>query len=365
MKVCVFGTRGFPYIQGGVEKHCECLYPLIAADGQWDVVVFRRKPYVSKRSLQHYDGIRFIDLPSTRYKGFEAMIHSFLATICCLWIRPDIVHIHNIGPALFSPLLRFARIKVVLTYHSPNYEHEKWDFFSRNLLKLSEKFSLWAASAIIFVNDLQRRKFNGKISGKSCFIPNGIQPPVFDYDEDYLHSIGVEKNKYVLAVGRITPEKGFDYLIKAFKSADIHGFKLVIAGGVEGEQSYYESLKSEAGADKVVFTGYINGKPLAQLFTNAALFVQSSYNEGMSIVMLEAMSYGLPMQASDIPPNKALSLPEKNYFKAGDEQELTQRLQQSLTAGEGRISYQNLEAYDWKKIAAQTLLQAYQTALES
>ena len=132
-------------MQGGVEKHCESLYPLF--DSRYRFCVFRRKPYV--RSSQTYPDIAFIDLPSTRIKGFEAFFHSFLATVCCLFLRPDVVHIHNIGPALFSPLLRLFGLKTVLTYHSPNYEHKKWGFFARHLLKLSERIAFRTAEAIV------------------------------------------------------------------------------------------------------------------------------------------------------------------------------------------------------------------------
>lgn len=119
MKISVLGTRGFPKIQGGVEKHCESLYPLFNA--KYQITVYRRKPYVN--SDKTYPNIKFIDLPSTKIKGFEAVFHSFLATLSACFGKSDVVHIHNIGPALFAPLLRLSGKKVVLTYHSPNYEH--------------------------------------------------------------------------------------------------------------------------------------------------------------------------------------------------------------------------------------------------
>ena len=135
MKVCVIGTRGFPFIQGGVEKHCEMLYPQLK---NVEVTVFRRKPYVTDSS--EYENIKFIDLPSTKIKGFEAVLHSLLASIYAIWIKPDVVHFHNIGPALFSPLIKIFSIPVVLTYHSPNYEHKKWGKLARMILKFSELF---------------------------------------------------------------------------------------------------------------------------------------------------------------------------------------------------------------------------------
>ena len=124
MKIFVLGTRGFPNIQGGAEKHCEQLYPFMSKEVE--VTTFRRKPYVEKNAPQKWENISFVDLPSTKIKGLEALFHSFLSAIYSIFKRPDIVHIHNIGPGLVTPLLRLFGIKVVVTYHSPNYEHKKW-----------------------------------------------------------------------------------------------------------------------------------------------------------------------------------------------------------------------------------------------
>ncbi len=171
MRVCVLGTRGFPKIQGGVEKHCEALYPLLAKDNE--IIVFRRKPYVTDLTTK-YENIRFIDLPSTQIKGVEAVLHSFMSTIYTVCLRPDVAHVHNIGPAMFTPILKLFRIKVVLTYHSPNYEHKKWGWFSRRLLLLSEKIALCFSDSIIFVNKFQMEKYEESVRKKSYYIPNGI-----------------------------------------------------------------------------------------------------------------------------------------------------------------------------------------------
>ena len=151
--VYVFGTRGFPNVQGGVEKHCEQLYPELTS--KYNISIFRRIPFLKKNAEKVYKGIRFIDLPSTRIKGFEPFFHSFLCTIYCIIKRPDIVHIHNIGPGMFIPLLKLAGLKVVLTYHSANYEHKKWNYISRKILKFSEWIAVNGSTAVIFVNKKQ------------------------------------------------------------------------------------------------------------------------------------------------------------------------------------------------------------------
>jgi len=351
MKVCVIGTRGFPFVEGGVEKHCELLYPLIAGEADTEVIVFRRKPYV-KDGQSSYRNVRFIDLPSTTIKGFEAVLHSFLATVRAIRLRPDVVHFHNIGPALFAPLLRLFSIPVVLTYHSANYEHKKWGFFARTLLRLCEQIGLRCAARVIFVNSFQMEKYPRKIREKSVYIPNGIREPVKSQNRDFLDKLGAEPGKYVLSVGRITPEKGFDTLIKAFAEAKPAGYKLVIAGGVAFESGYMQQLQSLSRDLPVIFTGYVYGDDLSQLYTHAALFALASNNEGFPLVLLEAMSYALDVLVSDIPGTRLVELEEKDYFPKADHGDMAARLKEKLDDPRSR-SY-DLERYNWPEVARQT-----------
>jgi glycosyltransferase involved in cell wall biosynthesis len=347
MKICVIGTRGFPLIQGGVEKHCECLYPMFS--DKYDFIVFRRKPYVITQAST-FPNVRFIDLPSTKLKGFEAFFHSFLSSIYSICIKPDIVNFHNIGPAIFSPLIRLFGIKVVLTYHSANYEHTKWGFFAKQLLKLSEFISLNAVDVIVFVNKFQMNKYNCKIRKKSYYIPNGTKEPSFSKNDDYIKSLGLTKGKYVLAVGRITPEKGFDCLIKAFAKTIDLDYKLVIAGGVETESVYWNKLKGFIAEDRIVFTGSILEEKLCQLYTNAAIYILSSLTEGFPLVLLEAMSYHLPVLASNIPAAHLVNLDLGNYFPAGDDTVLANLITERLKNGVAREEY-DMSEFKWNVIA--------------
>lgn len=348
MKISVIGTRGFPFIQGGVEKHCESLYPLFGDNYQF--IVFRRRSYV--KDSCDYSHIVFRDLPSTRIKGFETVFHSFLSVCVSLWHHPDIAHFHNIGPAMFSPILRLAGIKVVLTYHSPNYEHRKWGILGRCVLRASEKIALATAHKIIFVNKFQMAKYSEKVQRKSYFIPNGISSPVYSSNRNFLNKIGVEPYKYILAVGRITPEKGFDYLIKAFIDLNFTEYKLVIAGGVETERVYWNDLKSMSLCDNIIFTSYVHGESLHQLYSYARLYVLSSYNEGFPLVLLEAMSYGLPVLVSNISASHLVELPAECYFSVGDRGELTHKLCSILSEKMEHVSY-SLDSFSWKNIVNQ------------
>ena len=350
MRICVLGLRGFPLVEGGVEKHCESLYPQMDED----IVVMRRKPYITEacRKASNYDRIKFIDLPSTKIKGFEAVFHSFLATRKAIKLSPDIIHIHNIGPALFSGMIAKNGIPIVLTYHSPNYEHSKWGNLAKRLLLYSEKVALKHSSKVIFVNRFQMEKYSENIKAKSIYIPNGIIAATISPNTDFIEEIGVEKSKFILAVGRITPEKGFDTLIKGFEASKHDGYKLVIAGGAGSESNYLNELKSIASED-VIFTGYVYGDKLAQLYTNAALYVLASNNEGFPMVLLEAMSYNLDVLVSDIPASHLVKLDADDYFTRGDYNKLSEKISQRIVAPKKR-AFDILE-YNWHTVAAQTV----------
>ena len=352
MNIFVFGTRGIPNIQGGVEKHCEELYS--AMPENFFITLFRRKPFLNEKISNHYKQIHFIDLFSTKIKGFESFYHSFSAALYCICHRSDIVHVHNIGPGIFIPLLKLFRRKVILTYHSANYEHEKWNWFARFVLRTGEKFALGGANAIIFVNKEHLKRFNEKIQKKSYYIPNGVRFTERSEQTDYLKKYDLAPQKYILSVGRITSEKGFDYLIDTFLSLSDKTYKLVIAGGIDHKTSYSKRIFEKArNRDNIIMTGFVKGEELKQLYSHAKLFVLPSYSEGFPLVLLEAMNYKLNILVSDISATKAVKLPEESYFQVGNKEDLSQKLHQKLAEPYSLTDY-DLSAYSWENIAAQT-----------
>jgi glycosyltransferase involved in cell wall biosynthesis len=350
LKVFVFGTRGFPDIQGGVEQHCENLYPLFAST-TCQVTVFRRKPYILNKGKK-FNNIAFIDLPSTRIPGFEALFHSFLSTVISILKRPELIHIHNIGPGIFAPLLKMFGLKVILTYHSPNYEHNKWSKFGKYFLKLAEILALKFSDRVIFVSLFQKNKLGS--NPKFIHINNGVRIfPETDKNE-YINHLGLQRNNYVLAVGRFVEEKGFELLIRAFSKTAQRGVRLVIAGDADHETASSIQIKKLARENNVVLTGFVVNEKLQQLYCHSRLFVLPSYNEGQPLSLLEAMSYRLPVLASDIAANLQLNLPDDNYFIAGNEESLIEKLNQQLKLNFVRIDY-DLAPYNWNMVASQTV----------
>ncbi len=351
--IAVIGTRGFPGIQGGVESHSYHLYTNME---DVHVRVYRRRTYLTEQSAQTFPNIEYVDLPSTRIKGFEAVWHTLLCVLHIIFHRPDVVHIHNIGPGMFAPLLRLVGLPVVLTYHSPNYEHAKWNAFARWLLRQCERLSLSFSNRVIFVNKYQMEKCGAL--DKSVFIPNGIDPVTRSADISFLEEHRIRPGGYLLAVGRLTPEKGFEYLVQAANRLPQVN-QVVIAGASDHDSAYREQLERLDTGHKVVFTGFTTGEDLRQLYSHARAFVLPSVNEGFPMVLLEAMAYGLPLLCSDIPGTRQVDLPEQDYFTVKDVDSLCSSISRLLDEDPGKPLQYDLQPYNWQSIASQTKNQLF------
>ena len=354
IKIVVTGTRGIPDIQGGVETHCEELFPRIAAKG-FEVTVIRRRNYVDDK-LNSYKGVSLYDIPNVRKKTFEAIIHTFRAIWAAKWkLKADIVHIHATGPAILVPFARLLGMKVVFTHHGPDYDRDKWSKTAKSVIRFGESMGCTFANNMIVIsnviNDIVKKKYGRH---DAYIIYNGVNPAIIANDTDYLSSLGIESRKYIFAMGRFVPEKNFDSLIKAFLNLKQSEYKLVIAGDADIEDDYSLRLKSMAKDNNIVLTGFIKGSKLQTLLSNARLFVLPSSHEGLPISLLEAMSYGLPVLASDIPANKEVNLPSQCYFHC--DENITANLSKALNdrINDDSACNYDLSLYNWDNIAEQT-----------
>lgn len=365
MKIFVTGTRGIPDIPGGVETHCQHLYPLIVASGH-QVKLCRRSSYVND-SLSQWRGVELVDVFSPKKKSLEAILHTFLAILEARKWRADILHVHAVGPSLMVPFGRLLGLKVVVTNHGPDYDRQKWGRAARAVLKLGEYLGGKFANEVIVISKHIRGIVKERCGRDSVLIPNGVEIPEIAEEHDYIDANGLESGRFMIAVGRFVPEKGLHDLIEAFSKMDT-SWKLVIAGDADHEDSYSRSLKQQAqGNPNIVLTGFITGEPLRQIFSHAGLFVMPSYHEGLPIALLEAMSYGLPVLVSDIPANLEVELGEEAYFPCGDVDKLAHGLHKKTTAEvspELRNRSQNRvrNEYNWPTIATDTV-RVYSTVM--
>jgi starch synthase len=357
MKIGVIGTRGFPEIQGGIETHCMELYMRIAGFSGNTVTIYRRKPYLNSGNRDaRFPGIRFVDFGVPRSKFLETFLHSFLATLHSLFQGYDIVHYHNTGPGFFIPLLVFSRAKVVFTYHNVSYTQKKWNFAAKKFLSLSEKVSLNNSDYVIFISEVIKAEMLQKYTVNKCsVIFNGVRLPELAVQSDYVESLGLEKQRYIISVGRFLEEKGFDYLIRAFRKTNISDYKLVLAGDTDYPTDYSVRLKTLARENNVILTGFIKGEKLNQIFSHARLFIMSSFEEGLPFALLEAMSYNIDVLVSNIPANLQIELNQDDYFRVGDEEDLKSKITEKLLADKKRFFNEILSVrFNWDKIAIET-----------
>jgi glycosyltransferase involved in cell wall biosynthesis len=353
MKIVVTGTRGIPNILGGIETHCEELFPRIAASG-YEVIIVRRKSYVHDM-LKQYKGVSLIDMNAAKRKSFEAVIHTFKAVLKAKRLHADIIHIHAVGPTVLTPLARLLGLKVVFTHHGPDYERKKWGKAAKIILKFGERMGCMFANEVIVISEGINQTLKQKYKRHDLhLIYNGVSAPDFIHSTDYLDELGIQSRKYLFAMGRFVPEKNFHHLIRAFVALDTKDYKLILAGDTDFDDSYSKELKALAHKTGVVLTGFVKGKKLQTLLTHAKAFVLPSSHEGLPISLLEAMSYRLPVIASNIPANVEIGLSPECYFQVGDVQELTERLNKVMKDPTQSINY-DMKKYNWDEIAKQVI----------
>jgi len=361
MRIFVIGTRGFPGVQGGIEKHCEELYSRLASNKELDITVIALGKYCDT-SVKNWGDIKFEYIKSINSKSFEKLCYAFKASLYAIIKRADIVHFQGLNSALYIPLIKLFNLKVVFTHHSRDYLYPKWSILGKMILKMSEKAAL-RSDKIIAISELIDNHLK-KNTDKSIIIHNGVSLKHLEVSEDeerfFLNKYGLTKKGYIFFAGRFTPEKAIEDLINAYCQLNDTRFKLVIAGDAEHESKYSRMIKDHAKKSKnIILTGFITGKELQTLFLNAKLFVLPSKQEGFPIALLEALSYGVEVIVSDIEANLQINLDKNNFFRQGDVENLKEKISHFLNSDiseEERLRRFKLleEDYNWDKIAIKT-----------
>ena len=359
--VMVLGLRGVLGVQGGIETHARMLYPLLSRLG-CDVEIIQRLPYFRRDRRKHsWKGMRLRYFWAPKVTAIETAFHSFIGVLYAAVKRPDILHLHGIGPGLLAPLGRFLGLKVVVTHHTFDYRREKWGYFARAVLAMGERLSMTYANGVIAVSQDIQMHITKTYKREAAFIPNGARVQVKATTAKALHLFNLSAYKYVLSVGRFETTKRIHDLIDAFERANTADWKLVLVGGLDAGDDYTRRILDKASVnDDIVFTDYQTGRSLQELYSWAGLFVICSSHEGQPIALLEALGHGVPVLASSIPAMRSVRLPDSRFFETGDVNTLAELIEQDIHSPcepDVWVRMRDIvrRDYDWKLSARSTL----------
>ena len=357
LRVAMLGLRSLYGGQGGVETHVKHLASSLADNGV-DVLVLERTAYATDAAEPEPAKLKRWSLPAPNSKHFEAPLHSVGAAMAAAVWRADVLHIHAVGPALVVPVGRLLGMKVVVTHHGDDFNREKWGSFAKTVIKFGERMAGEFSNGVICVSEnVTDRLRLSYPKQRITYIPNGVDP--VEAREGEAWPEGVPKGmRYVVCVGRLVPEKRQNDLIKAFERVreEYPDWALVLVGGALGTSPYYDGIMQAAIPGSRVFAlGHQTGDNLAAAFTAADLFISPSSHEGNPIAVLEAMSAGLPILASDIPANLELDLGQERYFPLGDIDALAGLLRQEMSAPRRRVDWsRQLQRFGWGEVLRRT-----------
>ena len=367
LKIAVLGHKTIPSRQGGIEIVVEELTVRMAKLGHKITVYNRSGHHVSGKEfdgkkLKEYKGIRMKYVPTIDKKGLAAMSASFFAAVAAAFGKYDVVHIHAEGPAFFCWIPKLFGKRVINTIHGLDWDREKWrGSVASKFIRGGEKNAVKYADEIIVLSKGVQKYFMETYGRETHFIPNGVNRPEVREAKLITDHFGLEKDSYILFLGRLVPEKGIRYLVEAFKNVKTDK-KLVIAGGSSDTDSFMEELKELAkGDDRILFTGFVQGAMLDELYSNAYIYTLPSDLEGMPLSLLEAMSYGNCCLVSDIPECAEVVEDKALIFKKSDVEDLREKLQDACDHPEMVMKMKNqaadfiCEKYNWDEVVKETM----------
>lgn len=309
-----------------------------------------------------YAGIIQKTVPTIEKKGLAAVSSSFFAALYSALGKYDVVHIHAEGPAFFAWLPKLFRKRVIVTIHGIDWQREKWKSgFGSKFIRQGEKNAVKYADEIIVLSKGVQEYFKNTYGRETRFIPNGVNRPTIKEANLITDKFGLTKDSYILYLGRLVPEKGIRYLIEAFKDVKTDK-KLVIAGGSSDTDFFAEEIKELAkDDDRIIFTGFVQGQMLDELYSNAYLYTLPSDLEGMPLSLLEAMSYGNCCLVSDIPECTEVVEDKALIFKKSDVTDLREKLQDACNDANKVIKLKKqagdfiCDKYNWDNVVDETL----------
>ncbi len=366
MRIYMIGAKGIPAATsqgGGIETHVEELATRLVVLGH-EVSVYVR-PYANPRRIKEFKGVNLITLPTLKRKNLDAFANSFLATLHVLGQKADVVHYHGVGPSTLAwiPRLFKPRAKIVVTFHSRDRFHEKWRWFAKAYLALGEWTAVFFPHTTVATSHAIQLFCQRKFKKHVWYIPNGVDIPKKLPGHDELGKFGLQPDGYFFTLSRFIPHKAIEDAIAAFKSVVTDKRLVVIgfAGPNYIEQRYEKKLRAAAlGDERIVFSGRQTGETLKQLIAHSYAMIHPSRSEGLSVSVLEAMSYAKLVIMSDIPENLELIDHSGVSYKSGDVGALKQALDYVLadpkmTEERGKRARDSaIRLFSWDSVVSRT-----------
>ena len=327
MKILMIGQKRFPDSrEGGIDVVVQNLaLELVKLGHEVTVLVRRKKGY---NPPKEYQGVKIKKIFTINSRRLDAIIYSFFATKYVKKAKVDVAHFHALGNTLFLRKLRNINDKkVVVTIHGLDWKRGKFKGLGNKILMKSERAVVKYAHEIITLCDNDKNYFKTKYSKDTLLIPNGVAVPQFFEPSIIKDKYGLSKTSYILFLSRIVEEKGVHFLIEAYNKISNPHLKLVIAGGSSHSIDYFNAVKNLANNNKnIIFTDFVKGKELHELFSNAAFYVLPSTIEGMPISLIEALSHKNVCLCSDIKELKDMKSSNIYYFQNKNVEDLKDKI---------------------------------------
>lgn len=364
LNIAMLGHKRVPSREGGIEVVVEELSTRMVASGYSVTCFNRRGKHVSGAEIQRvnqYKGVRIKEVFTIDKKGLAAMTSSFFASMEAAFGKYDVVHFHAEGPCAVLWLPKLFGKRCIATIHGIDWQRAKWGGFASKYIKFGEKIAAKYADEIIVLSEGVQKYFMNTYERETVFIPNGVNRPTLRSPQLIKEKYGLDKDEYILFLGRLVPEKGITYLVKAFREVTTDK-KLVIAGGSSDTDTFMQELKKLAEGDvRIVFTGFVQGQMLEELYSNAYVYTLPSDLEGMPLSLLEAMSYGNCCLTSDIAECAEVVENKAILFKKSDVDDLKEKLQYVCDNPDAVRKLKNgaadfiCQKYNWDDVVDRTL----------
>lgn len=369
-RIAMLGHKHMPSREGGVEVVVEELSTRLVKAGHEVTCYNRMGHHISGRQYKNervrkYKGVRTVMVPTINRRGLAATSSSVFASLFSAYGNYDLVHFHAEGNCVLMWFVKLFGKRCIATVHGLDHQRAKWGKFARWYILLGEKMMVKYADEIIVLSQNVQKYFMDTYGRETVFIPNGVTRPEIKEAAEIKEKYGLDKDEYILFLGRIVPDKGIGYLLDAYmeleKEMGSKLKKLVIAGGSSDTKAYQKELMDRAeGHENIIFTDFIQGQTLEELYSNAYIYVLPSDLEGMPLSLLEAMSYGNCCVTSDIPECKSVIGQKGVSFNQGDVKSLKKVLRELLNDDARVQKYKSeaadyiLENYNWDHVVDRT-----------